>query len=472
MDKNHLEELSECILTRNEKTGEYTLGREDFDRLYGINDVIVLSPDSENVARLASVTYLMGMADYEITAFVAIAAGYLATFKDTKDGTTKTLLISGYEGKNIEIINKIYREKGLEQISQNKKIVNFAWQKRNQNSLGKLYTDISTENPKITQDSLNNIIMTLINKVKKVSFSKSEKEQGIVARANEEQMSFARVSEEQIKEEAYKCLLEILAEQKIELAEEEKQRIVEYFYSIRFILSFERANKYNCDINNLLISRAIFNNEKDARLIFEIYMSISNEKDLQKVVREYFEKNNQKVTEDKINESIEKLQIFIKIFGYIITNYFAYMKIYEDQPKNNNSELLNQKILEDFLAAYLSFNANTTATKVDPRIQGLINVIKNNRNQKAEKEKSDIQQITKQVGKEKDNEETYYMMVLLINLCATDYTADAMAAFMRVLAGLDTQKSRDKIIPQTSIENTAKKKIIRNEIAASTPFRR
>ena len=77
------------------KDGKYTLGRDDYDHLFGINDVMTLTPNEKSVASLANVTFLFGVLGININSFTAVASGYLASFNG--DGYEATFIINEYE---------------------------------------------------------------------------------------------------------------------------------------------------------------------------------------------------------------------------------------------------------------------------------------------------------------------------------------------------------------------------------------
>ena len=493
--KNHFLELSECVLKRDEKTGEYTLGREDFDRLYGINDVIVLSPDSDNVARLASVTYLMGMAGYETIGFVAVAAGYLATYKNIETGNTKTLLISGYEKYNIDTINELYKIKGKKLLFESK----FESKK-----ISDLYNSIK-ENDSLTIEKLKQIIKLLFEKIKEdknikfdmetlnmelektlkeldvflSSASKNEIIQTIYSLKNRRNQSknivdlawnhneIASINKSELKDLVNQLMSQIqqekysndaelksdiknklglvLKEKNQNLSGEDKELISDYFYRVfRTITAFTKVDDDNCDKNNLIICRAIFDDDDMARLIYDIYNSITDKsttalrnmkiEDFESVARLFFAQNEIKKNDDEITTIAKNLKKFTVKYLEIIDTYFKYITIDESNPENNN----NSQIL------------NTEAK-----------TMKNNFKQSNEKKEA-----TK-----------YYMTIVAItNLCATDYNAVAAGKFLRSISGIENnekqlKKAQSRVIPQTPETNGLEKSEIRKKIASMTPFR-
>lgn len=482
--KNHFLELSECVLKRDEKTGEYTLGNKEFDRLYGINDVAVLSPDSDNVARLGAITYLMGIAGYETIGFVAVAAGYLATYKDTKTSDTKTLLISGHEKDNIDIINKIYSNKGKQPLNKRYKTVS------------ELHELVVRKDSSISKEQLKTIIKMLFEKLKSSNKEKEDIRKLLLEVLNETKIKLSDISQDEIIQYIYlmknqnknrivaiawtyqevtalpknelkeivnelmskinqkqyadekvlrnniKQQLEIILENKSKkLSEEEKEQIAEYFYKVlKTVTAFTKVDDGNCDKNNLIICRAIFDDDDMAKLIYDIFSSIKDKSfgTLSKIPDDALK---QIVSDYSIPESTDKdavfenLKKFIKTYLSIIKTYFKYITI---DSNNNNSQILNKKANKDYI-----FGAN-------------------------------IKDPTKNI---KETDRKYYMMVVaLSNLCATDYTAVAAGKFLRSISGIECNESsleqaQSSVIPQTQENNNQEKHDIRNAIASMTPFR-
>ena len=77
------------------KDGKYTLGRQDYDHLFGINDVMTLTPNEKSIASLANATYLFGILGVNINSFTAVASGYLASFSG--ESYEATFIINEYE---------------------------------------------------------------------------------------------------------------------------------------------------------------------------------------------------------------------------------------------------------------------------------------------------------------------------------------------------------------------------------------
>ena len=87
------DELKDTKLER--KDGKYTLGRQDYDHLFGINDVMTLTPNEKSIASLANATYLFGILGVNINSFTAVASGYLASFSG--ESYEATFIINEYE---------------------------------------------------------------------------------------------------------------------------------------------------------------------------------------------------------------------------------------------------------------------------------------------------------------------------------------------------------------------------------------
>lgn len=100
------DELKECKLERQDCL--YSLGRDDFDHLFGINDVMTLTPDDKCVKALADITFLFGVLGINIESFTAVASGYLASYSG--DGYEATFIVNGYEDYVKEEILKICNE--------------------------------------------------------------------------------------------------------------------------------------------------------------------------------------------------------------------------------------------------------------------------------------------------------------------------------------------------------------------------
>ena len=96
------------------KAGKYTLGRNDYDHLFGINDVMTLTPDEKSIASLANVTFLFGVLGVNINSFTAVASGYLATFSG--EGYEATFIINEYEDYIKKELVELCRKKVEEDI--------------------------------------------------------------------------------------------------------------------------------------------------------------------------------------------------------------------------------------------------------------------------------------------------------------------------------------------------------------------
>ena len=489
--ENFFEYLKTRELKRNPETGEYSLGDikiDDegkvtvdnllLDQIFGINDVIVLSPDQENVARLGAITYLLGLADYHITAFVAVAAGYLASFKDIKTNETVTLLISDYEQKNIQIINEIYDKKQKDKIQTNQSITASAFQKQEQ-QLGKVYKTLrDKQENSLSYEKLKVIITDILSSIsKKVHIVNKLSEASLKA-----------------------TIGKYIDAKKYNLPDTIKDALVDYISKVLFVSSFKRTDDNNCSVNNLIICRAIFDDEATAKQIYEIYNKISPSFEdgiIDDIASSQLQKENIKQqpeeptipnTEiDGLNEHIkkldtyliekaasigimlddeklEKLKKFIEMYSLIIKCYRAYIDGYNINPEENAkfqefATALRQNIFdidpaEEFtLTNSQILNVLFTGSENDP-----IEYLKTH--------SSDITNRSDEAKVIKDtaplNDKQYMSQVALNNICALDYTAVAAYSFLLALCGIGNRQETLKetilaTIPPTSANNSANK---------------
>lgn len=73
------DDLKNKKLKRNEDNF-YTLEDEGLDRLFGINNVLTLTPNEENIANFAAINYFFGLFGINVESFTAVPSGYLASY--------------------------------------------------------------------------------------------------------------------------------------------------------------------------------------------------------------------------------------------------------------------------------------------------------------------------------------------------------------------------------------------------------
>ena len=79
MNSNYFDELKQLQLLRN-KEGYYTLNDSNIDYFFGINDFLTLTPDQYHMALFAASNYFFGIFGINVSSFVAVSAGYLASY--------------------------------------------------------------------------------------------------------------------------------------------------------------------------------------------------------------------------------------------------------------------------------------------------------------------------------------------------------------------------------------------------------
>ena len=291
------DQLKSCELVR--KNGKYSLGREDFDHLFGINDVMALTPNQENIAKLSDLTYLLGLLDINIKSFTAVAAGFLATYSSNDDYN------KNYNGENYTSTFLISSNE--EDIK--KEIVKECRKKIKSNAL-----------------NINNEIFYRIIELIEDGFSLSN----VVFYTNLFIDTYGYVN---IKDKHTKALAE-----------------------------FDRVNQQNCNDNHYILCKIIFNEEKLANELNEI-KDLTNDKEISERIHEFAKNNNLSRYDEIMysKRMLSGIKLYRKILHkFILPGYLTYRG--RDRDNNiipQDSMILNDSNRIKSLIDLLNNNGNS-----------------------------------------------------------------------------------------------------------------